>query len=408
MFPKQMKTTSKRRILALGLGVVLAAVPVAALEWWMRVQEGSSAFVLALDEPGRKYFLRNVDEHGSLNSEGFNDREWSRERTEGVLRVVLGGDSVSFGSGLLQTELYPRVAEKILLERGLPVEIFNFSIYGYDVEQVSATLRARAWAYQPDLVVYAAYTNDHQPSEFLYVGDDKWPVFVGTTVEDDISDGLADLWLGATRVSAIARRLLGARAANKRADRNRERSDEVWETFFDPHLKEMANQSAARGVPLVVYGLLPHVMARPERCGDGVRPARFCSVTQQRARRIHQAAHALGLGYFSALDALKDGDQPHYFREGVPHDVHHPNPDGHVRLAHGLADLIWRWHSGDDLLESPGDSENGGRPAMRIRQKTEPQNKGESRRNRRRVRELRALAEQEAQNASTPEEPETQ
>ena len=80
--------------------------------------------------------------------------------------VLVLGDSMTWGTGPAE-EAWPRLAEARL---GAGWEVLNFSHYGYDIAQSLAVLRQHGWAYGPDLVVYAAYTNDPIPSRVVEVG----------------------------------------------------------------------------------------------------------------------------------------------------------------------------------------------------------------------------------------------
>ncbi len=333
----------------LGLGIGLGAA--AAVELQLRAEEVDTALRFPADEPGRKYAL-DPDAVGDLNADGFNDTAWARPKPDGVVRVALLGDSVAFGSGLPQAAVFPSAAEERLRQDGRAIEILNLAIYGYDVEQVAATLRHRGWALEPDLVVYAYFTNDHIPSTLLRVGADDAPVFVGTSLPPGLDLPAADLLLALAPRLAVVRRGLGARVARHLAEGGHGRGDEA---FFARHLEALAADCAARGVPLVVYGLPPHVLADPdlERCDASVdQGARFCRSQVERLDRIHRQVVGLGVAFEPALPWLRQGDARSYFREGVS-DPHHPNADGHARFAAGLADLIARWADGEPVGQAP-------------------------------------------------------
>jgi hypothetical protein len=121
--------------------------------------------------------------------------------------VAVLGDSLTWGTTTAE-ETYTRYAES---ELGPPWQILNFSHYGYDIQQSVATLRSRVWPYAPDLVVYAAYTNDFVPSRLITVGDPPWLVWVGA------SGGLLPPAL--SQRSALLRRVEGALLARDVTDR---------------------------------------------------------------------------------------------------------------------------------------------------------------------------------------------
>ena len=333
---------------AIALGFCLAAAPVVAIEVRMRAEESDSGLVLDGLEPGRKYALDPARVDG-LNPDGFNDDPWARDKEPGSLRVVLLGDSVAYGSGLPKSRVFPQQAEALLASGARPVEVLNLSIYGYDVEQIAATARSTAWELDPDLVVYAWFTNDHMPSELLRVGDADAPVFVGTALPEGLALPLGDLSLRLAPRSAMARRYLGAHVARHRAEHRRDREDPA---FFDRHFDALVADAAAHGVPLVVYGLVPHVLADPDlaRCSETVGQGRaFCAAQLARFEGAWRDMSAKGVPFVPSLPWLRSGERRSYYRGGTTEDAHHPNAEGHLLFARGLAQLVERWAAGDDL-----------------------------------------------------------
>lgn len=348
----------KQPLLASCLGLAVAGGLVAVAEHRAREFERSNGMVFPWHEPGRKFALVPKDELSPLNSAGFNDREFEEARTPGRTRVVVLGDSVTYGSGVPTAEVYPRVAEGLLRERGQDLEIYNLAIYGYDVEQVAATLRHVGWRYQPDLVVYAAFTNDHIPTRLLRVGSEGLPVFVGVELEEELAVLSPELSVAAARTSALARRFLGARvaralAASREAGSGRGAGQPGDESWFQEHLEAMAADAADRGVPLVVYGLGPHVLAGGEAtCEVEGRGELFCAQQRLEVDRLHQAAHDAGLPFLSALPFYEAAPQTSFYRDEVD-DPHHPNAAGHEVLAAGLARLVEDWQAGALELSAP-------------------------------------------------------
>jgi lysophospholipase L1-like esterase len=109
--------------------------------------------------PGSSY------EGVTINSSGFRDREYTREKPPGVFRIAAIGDSVSFGLWVPQHASYPRQLEVLLNDRAAPnarFEVLNFGVTGYNVTQVVERLRTLVLDYDPDLIVYGYVLNDPQ------------------------------------------------------------------------------------------------------------------------------------------------------------------------------------------------------------------------------------------------------
>lgn len=350
------------------LAVLLAAAASggAWIEARCQREEREGGLLLPWDQPGRKYALAGGEGKNTLNSLGFNDREFTVAKTPGVTRVAVFGDSLTFGSGIPPASVYPAAAETILRERGQSVEIYNFSVYGYDVEQVAATLRWVGWTYAPDLVVYAYFTNDSFPSELLTLADGHTPIFVGTDISADMAVVSPAFSLFAARHSAAFRRWLGAIVTREEARRNTKSENDdsvrleatdaaVDEDFFRRNLEAMQTDAAAHQTPFVVYGLVPHVLANRDlgRCGQPNHPASFCLGQILSLHDTWQMSFDLGIPFVSSLPWLQSEGRESYFGVNTPQDDIHAGAEGHHVLALGLSDLVTRAMAGESLLSPP-------------------------------------------------------
>jgi lysophospholipase L1-like esterase len=119
------------------------------------------------DIPGLAYELapnRERHERGALirtNSYGMRDDE-PRSESSDVRRVVVLGDSFTFGFGVSGDETYPNVLERLLKERsgGDRFEVLNFGVGGYSTRDEVLTLRYKAMEWDPELVVIGYTLND--------------------------------------------------------------------------------------------------------------------------------------------------------------------------------------------------------------------------------------------------------
>ncbi len=91
-----------------------------------------------------------------VNSAGFRDREHALEKTPGVTRVAVLGDSFCEAMQLPWDRTFCA-----LLEKELPnVEVLNFGVSGYGTAQELILLRHKVTAYKPDLVILAFFTGN--------------------------------------------------------------------------------------------------------------------------------------------------------------------------------------------------------------------------------------------------------
>jgi len=121
----------------------------------------------ATPNPRLRYRLRPgaPDGRHRINSAGFRDRETSRRKPPGTVRIVAVGDSVTYGSAAREAS-YPEQLERLLKEwNGAHThrfEVLNLGVRGYNITQVVERLRVLGLRHDPDLVVYGYVLNDPQ------------------------------------------------------------------------------------------------------------------------------------------------------------------------------------------------------------------------------------------------------
>lgn len=302
-------------------------------EWSQRQSEAKDAIAIPWDVPALKYEFKPG---GNQNRWGYNEREVERAKPAGMLRVAALGDSVTHGAFVPSAQAWPRQLENLLTAEGLSTQVLNFGVYGYDTESVAAQLRHRVADWEPDLVVYGLYVNDPMPTELVTA--DGRPVYVGTGPRDFqvIAPGI-DAWLH--RGSALFRRFEGAAAARAIAERDR-RDLLDWERF-PGWLDALAAAAADLGMPLLTLVIPPHVMIQsdPGACdaSAGYGP-RFCAENAEVLERASALLSERGFRTVDGLAAYRAGGVTDLHGRGD--DPHHPNAEGHRRLAATLAPVV--------------------------------------------------------------------
>lgn len=122
-------------------------------------------------------------------------KEYSIEKPLGKQRILVIGDSFTFGEQVNDAETFSAV-----LESKLPnIEVMNFGVHGYGIDQMLLNFERQAALYKPDVVVFAFIFDDFMRG-FLSFRDYQKPLF-------ELSNGALNL----TQVSipeplALARR----------------------------------------------------------------------------------------------------------------------------------------------------------------------------------------------------------
>ena len=112
----------------------------------------------------------------SINALGMRDRERRIEKTPVTYRILVLGDSHTFGWGVAQDEPYPAVLERLLNEAGAGCrfEVWNLGVPGYNTVMEVERFATVADAWAPDMVVINYVQNDMDLPNFLAVRPDPW------------------------------------------------------------------------------------------------------------------------------------------------------------------------------------------------------------------------------------------
>ena len=100
----------------------------------------------------------------ATNSHGLRDREFAFERTPGVRRILLIGDSLTLGWGVEAEDTFAKRLERLFAADGKQVEVVNTGVGNWNTVQEVQYFLAKGAAYKPDIVVLGFFVNDAEPS----------------------------------------------------------------------------------------------------------------------------------------------------------------------------------------------------------------------------------------------------
>jgi hypothetical protein len=291
----------------------------------------------------------------TLNSRGQRGPERAETKPPGVKRVVVLGDSTSWGWGVDDDLMWTRLVERAL---GPGVELINLAVPGYGTDQELWVLESVGLRYQPDVVLLGFVHNDT-----LYNGSSdmqgmRKPMFAraedGTWIvaHRPVPEPAANSELGQRRL----RRLLSMYFASVRwlepapAKPTRYALDDLkvqagieryWSTVLDASspthhaLAALAQVCRASNTKLAVFHF-PHLVDRWLYDPTTPLPAREAGVpyTTFGTRVLAEAARELGFESFSIDQALYD-----VVRTGVSLDCgdEHLNERGNAVVAQVVA-----------------------------------------------------------------------
>jgi hypothetical protein len=312
--------------------VILSLLAMAEFLAW-RVEERAS-ITLAFEPVGLKYTLRPG---GEINTQGFRQANALPARTPGLKRVVVLGDSVTYGLLLPYGDAWPhRMALELnhadvalagrLARRRAAVEVYDFAVPGYDQEQIAVLAEQVLAEWRPDVLVYGYFWND--PSETLVTRMAGYPTWVASHDPPFTFFGRAfDTFLH--RRSAAFRRVQGAVAAHHYPDKE-ESLD--WD-FFEIHAQRLVGAARAANVPLVVLTIPAHILSEPaDKCDErAMQWPGFCKQSEDSVTRANAWFRAQGARVVEGLAAYRADPQMSFMQS--PGNPSHPSTLGQVRLA---------------------------------------------------------------------------
>jgi lysophospholipase L1-like esterase len=275
-----------------------------------------------------------------VNAAGMrDDDELPASKPDGELRVLVLGDSLTFGSGVPTSGTYSEVLERLLRERGYPVRALNAGVQNYDVHQEATFLGERGFALEPDAVVVGFYENDVRPHRDTYadvIAADG--ALRERGVRSLVPDSLVYLAKTLRIVAFARRRYFELQWAYFPPDVYREIHASLLRSESSPYaestwrdveasLARMAEDARAHGVPLVLAIFPFESQVRdPASSRDGYQT------------RLVRVAQRLGVEAIDLLDPLREvldsGADPF-----IPYDGH-PSAAAHEAAARALVEPV--------------------------------------------------------------------
>lgn len=99
-------------------------------------------------KPNYSYMMAGVLH--STNGLGYRGTEYPFERTPGKTRVVLTGDSITFGYGTRDQYIFSQVLD----DQNEDLEVINLGVQGYGTDQALIRLERDGLSFHPDIVIH--------------------------------------------------------------------------------------------------------------------------------------------------------------------------------------------------------------------------------------------------------------
>ena len=93
----------------------------------------------------------------TINSRGLRDRDYPFKKPADVTRILVLGDSFTWGYGVADDEIFTEVLETRLAESAAEYEVINSGVSGWGTDQEYLFLVNEGFRYAPDIVVLAFF-----------------------------------------------------------------------------------------------------------------------------------------------------------------------------------------------------------------------------------------------------------
>ena len=136
-------------------------------------------------------------------------------KPEGVRRILVLGDSMTFGHGVSADATYAKQLEGLYREQGKAIEVVNAGVKGYGNDQSVKFFETRLRGLDPDLVILAYYKNDLDDSLYrpLYALEDdqlaeldaaRHPLYRYARIKQSLPAPLRELRLAQVATESLA------------------------------------------------------------------------------------------------------------------------------------------------------------------------------------------------------------
>ena len=151
----------KKILLTLFFALFSAVVIYSSFEAFFRYRFDESDGLGFLRVTGR-WFQRHV----VSNNYFVRDRNFAREKKEGVTRIGIIGDSITMGYGIKNVnDRFSNILEKKLNNAGKKIEVYNLGKSGYNTDSELVEYNRNFKDLNLDIVIWEYFLNDAQPSE---------------------------------------------------------------------------------------------------------------------------------------------------------------------------------------------------------------------------------------------------
>jgi lysophospholipase L1-like esterase len=273
------------------------------------------------DSNPRGYFDHDNTLTFALNNHGHRGPDFDVPKPDGIYRIVVLGDSFTFGEGVRLEHIFTtRLNERLRARVSDSIEVVNAGTGAWSTDSEIRYLKARALAWEPDLVLLIFVPNDANYVANLDLWDDFRAVY-------EPPQWLRRSYVLSFIYSRIAREIEGRRYIDKLAKQavaGGRYKDKKWQVTLDA-ISEGNRLAKSRGSKFAI-AMFPFMYQLNENY-----PLREIHA------RVEGRADEQGIPYLDLFSAFEGRDYADLWVHGSDQ---HPNEKGHAIAADAIADFL--------------------------------------------------------------------
>lgn len=262
----------------------------------------------------------------TIDSDGFRDREYAREKGKDAFRILCLGDSSTFGINMALSKVYHKKLERRLNEDfgspDLRFEVINAGVAGYSSLQGLSLYKYKGSHYHPDAVTFYFGIND--PVKRFYLSDKE---IMRSNVPPFVKVFTNKVLLRSASYRVLRKAVLAL--AGRNAAVGRENKARVSKEDYRNNVLELNRLCKKNGSRLILIS--------PPLCKDNARDwERYEDVIAYR-KVLEDAARDFQIPLITINEMTERAEAPSkdYF-----HGKTHPNKYGHELIARYLYNYL--------------------------------------------------------------------
>lgn len=186
------------------------------------------------------------------NKSGMRRTEPFPPKSDHQFRIMIVGDSLTYGYGVREEETYPRQIEAAL-KTNFNVEVLNLGVNGKQSKEILEVVRKYTQTLQPDLIIYGVCLNDFLPA---HVADYQNNMAYRFPMPEAIKEILSERTFLGRLVSDAYNNILMKLGLRNDFFRDILKDFNHYQTRFARDVKEMNDFALDRGLPSMVAMVL--------------------------------------------------------------------------------------------------------------------------------------------------------